>query len=479
MADALDPSTPGLSYSQYPPELQQEAASLKRRRALVDLMLMRAMQPPPTPTSGGITLPVSPFASLAQLGGGLAAATMGRRADAQDADLSSRYAQGLSDAQFNVGEMIKNKDYTGAAQVAGRYPAMKSITEKLLERQFPQNAFHTTYNAEGKEQPSIVDMNNPGAPPLPVGGPKIPPLHPVESADEGGLPQTSFVDLSQPSIPPVPKPVKLGEVNTGGENTLYNPYSGERTGGFIRTPDPSKIPTPEEIEADARMIAENRKPGYGSSGGRMQPWQADVMRRVDVMTGGKYDASVYPVAKAGEINFLEKNGPQINAFGTLARHVEAARDLFKTLDNPTDIPRLNQARNFFQQEFGVAAPTQVNLAKQFIADEMAKAVLNGPGALDDRKHFAEALSRSASTAQFEGDLDTTMRFAVEKLKGHEQQYKSATKSNRQDFQERFLDPQMKTLYNKYGGGRRAADQGGLPSPAAIDAELARRAASGQ
>ncbi len=190
---------------------------------------------------------------------------------------------------------------------------------------------------------------------------------------------------------------------------------------------------------------------------------------------------MFPVAKAGEINFIEKNGPQIRAFGTLARHVEAAKELFKALDNPTDIPRINQARNFFQQEFGMAAPTQVNLAKQFIADEMAKAVLTGPGALDDRKHFAEALSRSSSAAQFEGDLNTTMKFAVEQMKGHEQQYKSMTKSNRTDFQERFLDPQMQAIYRKYGGGRRAGDQGGLnlPDASAIDAELARRAASGR
>lgn len=477
MADSLNPNVPGVSFASLPPDLAQEAQSLRRRRALVDLLLTRGLTPPTAPTSGGITLPISPLAALGSAASMGTAALAQKGLDRGEQDLATRYSQGLQDAQFNVGEMIKNKDYSGAAQVAGRYPAMKTITEKLLERQFPANAFHTTYGPGGAEQPAIVDMNNPTAPPLPVGGAKTPPLHPVETAGADGLPQTSFVNLNQPSLPDMAKPAKLVGENLGGTTALVSPYGPERT--LAHTLDPNRVPTPEDMESDAKMIAEYRKPGYGSAGGRMSPWQVATMRRVDEISGGKYDTATYPIAKAGEINFIEKNGPQIRAFGTLARHAEAAKELFKALDNPSDIQRINQARNFFQQEFGVAAPTQVSLAKQFLADEMAKAVLTGPGALDDRKHFAEALSRSSSSAQFEGDLDTTLKFAVEQMKGHEQQYKSVTKSNRQDFQDRFLDPQMRTLYNKYGGGRREADRGGLPSAAAIDAELARRAASGQ
>lgn len=471
--DILDPRTQGYSISPYPPELQGEAASLHRRRALADMLMLRAMQPMQQPTGyGGIPVPISPLAGLshmAQMGLGVRA---GSGVDQGEAALANRYSEGMSGATQQVTDLMKQGDYAGASHVASRWPALKAISEKLLERQMPQNVIHDITGSTGQPQPNIVNLNEPGATPTPLGLPKPPTYHPIETASPTGQPQTSFYDPTKPPAAPLPKPTALHAAGLGGTTDLFNPYGPERT--LAHTLDPNRIPQPEDIEANAKMIAEYRMPGYTGMSAR-SPGAALVMRRVSELNP-TYDAAVFPVAKAGEINFIEKNGPQIRAFGTLGRHAQAAKDLFAALDNPTDIRRLNQAYNFFREEFGVAAPTQVNLAKQFIADEMAKAVLNGPGALDDRKHFAEALSRSASTAQFAGDLDTTLKFAAEQLKGHEQQYKSMTKSNRADFQERFLDPQMRAVYQKYGGGRRAGDQTpGLPDPAAIDAELARRA----
>src|SRR6267154_1652685 len=442
MADTLDPRTQGYSVSPYPPELQGEAAALHRRRALADMLMLRAMQPMPQPTGyGGIPVPISPFAGLAHIAQTGIGAMAGQGVDQGEAALANRYSEGLQGATKQVTDLTGQGKFDEASQVASRWPALKAISEKLLERQI---APRPTY-------------------------------HPFETATPSGEPATSFYDPNNPPEGAVKKPFKMGFENLSNVVQPVNPYT--QTAPLPRGLDPNRVPTPEDVEATARMIAEYRMPGYTGNSARSLG-AALTMRRVSELNP-QYDAAIFPVAKAGEINFIEKNGPQIRAFGTLARHVEAAKELFKTLDNPTDIPRLNQARNFFQQEFGVAAPTQVNLAKQFIADEMAKAVLTGPGALDDRKHFAEALARHASQAQFEGDLDTTMKFAVEQMKGHEQQYKSMTKSNRADIQERFLDPQMQSIYRKYGGGRRASDQTpGLPDPAAIDAELARRKAAG-
>jgi hypothetical protein len=475
-SDILDPRTQGFSVSPYPPELQGEAAALHRRRALADMLMLRAIQPMPQPTGyGGIPVPISPLAGLShmvQMGLGVRA---GSGVDQGEAALAGRYSSGLEQATTEMQDAMSKGDFKTAGSVASRWPALKSVATALFQQQLPKPVIHTTFGPGGTEQPAVVNLNQPEAPPVPIGGMKSPPLHPTETVGPGGLPQTSFLNLNQPELAPVAKPAPLHAANLGGTTKLFSPYGPERD--LQHTLDPNRVPTLEDIEANAKMIAEYRMPGYTGNAART-PGGGAVMRRVSELNP-QYDAAIFPVAKAGEINFIEKNGPQIRAFGTLARHAEAAKDLFTALDNPTDIRRLNQAYNFFREEFGVAAPTQVSLAKQFIADEMAKAVLNGPGALDDRKHFAEALSRSASKAQFAGDLDTTMKFAVEQMKGHEQQYKSMTKSNRADFQERFLDPQMKAIYNKYGGGRRSADQTpGLPDPAAVDAELRRRGVGG-
>lgn len=476
MADILNPAVTGATVSPYPPELQLEAQKIARRRAITDMLMMRTMQPAQQPTGyGGQPVPMSPFAALTPLLGGILAARGMGKSDEASTELAGKYSTGLASARAAMLDRIAKGDLAGANAVAGPWPALSHLADAAAMQTLPKRELTKTFDTEGREQPSIVDINAPAPTAAPVGLPKPNVLHPVETADAGGQPQTSFVDLTRPQEP-MPKPVKVTAVPLGGTTDLINPYQDPTT--LKHTIDPNRVPLPEDIDATAKMIAEYRMPGYTGNAAR-SPGGTAIMRRVSEMNP-TYDAAIFPVAKAGEINFIEKNGPQIRAFGTLARHTEAAKDLFKALDNPTDIPALNQARNFFQQEFGVAAPTQVSLAKQFIADEMAKAVLNGPGALDDRKHFAEALSRSASKAQFAGDLDTTMKFAVEQMKGHEQQYKSMTKSNRADFQERFLDPQMKAIYNRYGGGRRSGDQTppGLPDPAAIDAELAKRKAAG-
>src|SRR5204862_2694077 len=114
------------------------------------------------------------------------------------------------------------------------------------------------------------------------------------------------------------------------------------------TLDPNRVPQPEDIESMAKLIAEYRMPAPTGIAAR-SPGASIIMRRVSEINP-TYDAATFPVAKAGEINFIEKNGPQIRAFGTLARPVEAAQELFKALDNPTDIRHINQARNFIRQE---------------------------------------------------------------------------------------------------------------------------------
>lgn len=475
MPDFLDPRTQGYSVSPYPPELQGEAAALHRRRALADMLLMRSMQPIQQPTGyGGIPVPISPFAGLAHIAQAGLGGMAGQGVDQGEAALANRYSEGVQGATKQVTDLIKGGDFAGASQIASRWPAMRHVAEALMTQQMPKPAIHTLYGPGSTEQPAVVNLNEPNAPPVPLGGTKSPPLHPVETAGPGGLPQTSFANLNQPELAPMPKPAPLHAANLGGTTELFNPYGPERT--LKHTMDPNRVPTPEDLEANAQMIVERRMPaltGYASKA----PAGAAIMRRV-FEKDPNFNAGDYPIAIAGEKNFLSKNGPQINAFNTLIGHVQAAKEMYAALDNPTDIPRLNAARNQFLREFGSPLPTQLDVAKQFIADESVKAVLNGPGALDDRKAMAEKLKASSSPAQFEADANTVIKFGVEKLKAHEQQYKSATSRHRADFQERFLTPSSKATYNQYGGGRRVSDTPGLPDPAAIDAELARRTAAG-
>jgi len=229
------------------------------------------------------------------------------------------------------------------------------------------------------------------------------------------------------------------------------------------------------MEADAKMIAEYRKPGYGSAGGRMQPWQVATMRRVDELLGGKYQTSVYPIVKAAETEFNQKNAPQVRQFGTFVGHVKAIKDLYAALENPTDVTRINQARNFFLEEFGYPAPAAIDTARPFLAGEAVKAVTGGPGAVEDRKAIADRFSKAQSPAAFNAAADTALQFGAEQLKGHLQQLKGMTKGMRGEAEfANFLTPSAREVFLKYGGslnaGRRAGDLGGTGQVLKFDAQ---------
>jgi hypothetical protein len=490
MADALNPAVPGATVSPYPPDLQLQAQQIARRRAISDMLLMRAMQPQQQPTGyGGQPVPMSPFAAIAPMVGAVLAARGQGKTDAASADLSQRYTTGLAAARQAMLERIKTGDLAGANEVAGPWPALSHLADAAAMQTMPKRELTKTFDASGREQPGIVDINAPTPTAAPIGQPKPNPLHPVETADASGHPQTSFVDLTSPSgnLPDMPKPFKVSPVALGGTTDLVDEYGKPRT--LKHTIDPNRVPLPEDMPGIVKAIGEYRQPGYTAGNAARSPGASQVMGAV-YRAYPNYDASVFPVVQAGEKEFNQKNAPVVRSFGTLVGHVTAAKELFKALDNPSDVQRVNQARNFFQQEFGYPAPGNVDVAKQFIADESVKAVLGAPGALDDRKAMAEKLSRSASSAQFMTDADTVIHFGVENMKNHLQQLKGMTKGKRaeEDFIQ-YLSPNARQAFFQYGGSdRRKGPQEGiaapqstqsgsvsLPSTSDIDAELARRA----
>lgn len=143
MADLLNPTTPGVTVSPYPPEFQQEAAALQRRRALADLMLMRSLQPMQQATGyGGNPVPTSPFAGLSQIAQAGIGAGAQKGLDEAQGGLATKYASGLAGAVERMQEAMKTGDYKGAATIAQPWPALKAISEKLMERQLPKFGVH-------------------------------------------------------------------------------------------------------------------------------------------------------------------------------------------------------------------------------------------------------------------------------------------------------------------------------------------------
>ena len=200
------------------------------------------------------------------------------------------------------------------------------------------------------------------------------------------------------------------------------------------------------IEQTAKGIA-NYDIAPLSSFAMARPLGAQVMGRV-MELNPNFDAKNYQLRLQGESNFQNKNGPMIRGFNVLLNHLETAKDLYRALDNG-DVQSINAAKNAFAEQFGQAAPSNLNAAKQFLAAETVKAVSGAAGALGDRTTAERNLSGQQSPAQFIGNVDTIIKLGVGQLQGHEQQYKSVT-NGKTDFQQRFLTDKARETFSKFG-----------------------------
>ena len=205
------------------------------------------------------------------------------------------------------------------------------------------------------------------------------------------------------------------------------------------------------IEQTAKGIA-NYDIAPLSSFAMARPLGAQVMGRV-MELNPNFDAKNYQLRLQGESNFQNKNGPMIRGFNVLLNHLETAKDLYRALDNG-DVQSINAAKNAFAEQFGQAAPSNLNAAKQFLAAETVKAVSGAAGALGDRTTAERNLSGQQSPAQFIGNVDTIIKLGVGQLQGHEQQYKSVT-NGKTDFQQRFLTDKARETFSKVGASNDA------------------------
>jgi hypothetical protein len=112
---------------------------------------------------------------------------------------------------------------------------------------------------------------------------------------------------------------------------------------------------------------------------------------------------------------------------------ELANDL-----NNKDIRIVNAAGNAFATATGQPAPTNFNAAKQLVAAEVIKAVVNNGGGVTERQEAAESFARANSPEQLKGVINTYRVLLGGQLESLEGQYKAGT--GRDDFRSKFLTP---------------------------------------
>lgn len=165
-------------------------------------------------------------------------------------------------------------------------------------------------------------------------------------------------------------------------------------------------------------------------------------------------------------NYFEQSKKAFRDFGTgsqgnVARslnvsveHLETLRELGEALQNG-DVNAINAAKQSWQEAFGTAAPTNFDTAKAIVADEVAKGVIGGQTAQQDRETLAASLRRSRSPAQIIGSIKTFQDLLGGQLRGLRGQYERTTR--RKDFDDAFLSDRTRKALGAGGKPKAAAD----------------------
>ena len=122
-----------------------------------------------------------------------------------------------------------------------------------------------------------------------------------------------------------------------------------------------------------------------------------------------------------------------------------------------DVQAINSAKQAWQQQFGGAAPTDYNLAKSIVADEVAKSVIGGQNAQSDRETLASNLKAANSPDQMAGVIKTAQQLMGGQLSGIRQQYVSQNSdymtkdAAAKEFNDRFLSPETAQALDQFSG----------------------------
>lgn len=169
-------------------------------------------------------------------------------------------------------------------------------------------------------------------------------------------------------------------------------------------------------------------------------------------------------------------GPQtaktVQSQNVAMEHLTTLNDAVDAL-NQGDIPAFNSATNTLAKQTGKPAPTNFELGKTFVSDELAKAVMGTTGASVDRENIAKNLNLGSSNDQAKGFINTAGQYMAGQAHGLEQRYKAGTGLD--NYRDRFQTPRAKALLDQYypkddngvstGTGGNAGSQSGPPAGA--------------
>lgn len=142
-------------------------------------------------------------------------------------------------------------------------------------------------------------------------------------------------------------------------------------------------------------------------------------------------------------------GKQINSFNVAIAHLGTLDRMTDALEN-SNLRGFNSAAQKWAEETGDPAPTNFDVVKKIVGDEIVKAIVGSGGGVSDREAAQNDINRANSPAQLKGAANKYRELLAGQLKGLRKQYQTTT--GKDDFEDRLLPETRKELETVSGDG---------------------------
>jgi len=181
---------------------------------------------------------------------------------------------------------------------------------------------------------------------------------------------------------------------------------------------------PKSLAGQVNAILEHRAaPPAGNTARSSQLMQ--IVQAADPT----YDAQQYKTKQGIETAFTAGLPSRtLKSINVADDHLKVLNSTIDALQNG-NIKLLNQLGNTIATQMGAPAPTDFNAVKGIVADELAKAVIGGAGALGDRKTIADTINAATDPDALRSIIKRYQQLMEGQRTGLAEQYKSGGGNN--------------------------------------------------
>ena len=248
----------------------------------------------------------------------------------------------------------------------------------------------------------------------------------VQTVDDKGFPTTKFAQEDK----------STGQWVTADETRtpIQNVKGVIKAGDDVGPDDPS-------VHTTAQMIGTYRLPGLTSYVIARQPKFSAAVNEELTKSYPGYRPSEYAARNAAARTFAAGPvGNQIQSVNTAVAHLGTAMELASALYNG-DIQAVNRLKQEFKEQFGQDAPTNFNLARQIVGQEIVKAIVLGGGGVTERQDAQSHIDSAESPEQLQGAATTAKSLLAGQLRSAKKRYEGSVGAT--DFEDRFLLPETR------------------------------------